>query len=104
MTEIGGMRSNSLFRAFLDGETRGEETLSKDSIGGEKCVMKVTPEHPREVFPNKEKYEEMPRNMYSWNSIGGEDCDVSHRVSPPVHPRVRLLMGRAGAHQGTPPY
>ena len=24
-------------------------------------------------------------------------------VSPPVHPRVRLLMGRAGSHQGTPP-
>ena len=50
MTEIGGTRSNSLFRAFLDGETRGEETLSKNSIDGEKCVMKVIPEHPREVF------------------------------------------------------
>ena len=69
MTEIGEMRSNSLFRAFLDGETRGEETLSKDNIDGEKFVMKVTPEQPREDFSNKEKYEEMLRNMYSWNSI-----------------------------------
>ena len=46
------------------------------------------------------KYHE---TYYSGNSIGGEDCDVGHRVSPPVHPRVRLLMGRAGSHQGTPP-
>ena len=53
MTEIGGTRSNSLFRAFLDGETRGEETLSKDNIDGEKFVMKVTPEQPREDFSKK---------------------------------------------------